>query len=260
MGQGGVHRWERRAAGCLLRIIIGAMRELAQYVLATTGYQLSPAQIDLFERYETELMEWNEQINLTAIRKPGEIRARHFMDSLTCLCVMRDSPLERVIDVGSGAGFPGIPLKIAIPGMRLTLVESVGKKASFLRHIIRTLSLEGVEVIQERAEAVGQMPAHREAYDWAVARAVAIMPVLVEFLLPLARVGGAALAMKGESAPAEVQRSEQAMRILGGRLRKLTPVTVPGVAEERYLVAVDKQAATPAGYPRRTGVPAKKPL
>jgi 16S rRNA (guanine527-N7)-methyltransferase len=165
-----------------------------------------------------------------------------------------------VIDVGTGAGFPGLPLKILYPNMHLTLVESVGKKASFCRHIVKTLGLEGVEVIQDRAENVGQMPAHRETYDWALARAVAILPVLAEYLLPLVKVGGAMLAMKGESGPAEAHASEHAARMLGGMLRKLTPVSLPAVAEERYLIVIDKVAATPAGFPRGVGIPAKKPL
>jgi 16S rRNA (guanine527-N7)-methyltransferase len=162
--------------------------------------------------------------------------------------------------VGTGAGFPGIPIKIVCPAMRLTLFESVGKKAEFCRHVVGALELEGVEVIQERAEVAGQLPGHREAYDWAVARAVAAMPVLCEYLLPLLKVGGRMLAMKGESAPAEAHAAEKAMRILGGRLRQLVPVALPGVVEERFLVVVDKVAATHSQYPRRVGIPSKKPL
>jgi 16S rRNA (guanine527-N7)-methyltransferase len=168
--------------------------------------------------------------------------------------------MEKIIDVGSGAGFPGLPLKIICPRMQLTLVESVGKKANFLRHIVNTLGLQDVQIHQERVETMGQKPAHRQKYDWAIARAVANMPVLVEYLMPLVRVGGAAIAMKGESAPAEVQTAEHAIRVLGGHLRKLIPVTLPGVVDERYLVVIDKIAATPPGYPRKVGVPARKPL
>lgn len=240
------------------------MRELAQHARSLLGIQLSAAQIGALEIYEQELLRWNERINLTAIRDAEQIRIKHFLDSLTCLSVMRNPGgrivCERMIDVGTGAGFPGMPLKIIFPSIQLTLVESVGKKADFCHHLVSTLRLEGVQVIQERVEAVGQMPAHRQQYDWAVARAVAVMPVLVEYLLPLVRVSGAMLAMKGESAPAETQQAEYAIRLLGGHLRKLTPVTLPGVVEERYLVVVDKVAATPDAYPRRVGVPAKRPL
>jgi 16S rRNA (guanine527-N7)-methyltransferase len=188
------------------------------------------------------------------------VRIKHFLDSLTCLIAMRDTPIERVIDVGSGAGFPGIPLKIICPAMRLTLVESVGKKAEFLRYTINILGLENVNILQERAETLGQMNMHRERYDWAVGRAVAVMKVLAEYLLPLVKVGGKVLAMKGESGPAEAHAAEHAMRLMGGHLRQLIPVTLPTVVEERYLVVVDKVAATPQSYPRRIGVPSKKPL
>jgi 16S rRNA (guanine527-N7)-methyltransferase len=122
------------------------------------------------------------------------------------------------------------------------------------------LGLEGVTILQDRAEAIGQMHRHRQQYDWAVARAVAVLPVLVEYLLPLVHVGGAILAMKGENAPAEAHSAERATQLLGGRLRKLIPITLPGVVEERYLVVIDKIAATPDAYPRRVGTPTKKPL
>jgi len=233
---------------------------LAQQVQDMVGVRLGTTQIAAMEWYERELLAWNARFNLTAVRDSNGVQVKHFLDSLTCILALRDSPVNRVIDVGTGAGFPGLPLKIACPSIQLTLVESVGKKAEFCRHVARTLALDGVEVVQERAEALGQTKAYREQYDWALARAVAAMPVLAEFLLPLVRVGGRALAMKGESGPAEAQSAEQAMRVLGGHLRQIVPVHLPGVVEERYLVVVDKVAATPANYPRRVGVPAKRPL
>lgn len=236
------------------------MKELVQHVRNLIGLRLTAVQVSALERYEQELLSWNTRFNLTAIREPGQIRIKHFLDSLTCLCVLRDTPCERLIDVGTGAGFPGLPLKIIYPPMRLTLVESVGKKAEFCRHMVRVLALEGVEVVQERVETLGQVPAYREQFDWAVARAVAVLPVLSEYLLPLVRMGGSMLAMKGETAPAEAQAAENATRLLGGRLQKLTPVSLPGVAEERYLVVIGKIAATPDVYPRRAGLPSKKPL
>jgi 16S rRNA (guanine527-N7)-methyltransferase len=236
------------------------MKELAQQARTLLGIQLSSRQLNALELYEQELLHWNEQINLTAIREPEQIRIKHFLDSLTCLMVMRDTPRARVVDVGSGAGFPGLPLKIYFPAMQLTLVESIGKKADFCRHVIQKLGLEGVQVVQERAETLGRMPEHRQQYDWALARAVAVMNVLVEYLLPLARIGGAAIALKGERAPAEAHAAEHATRLLGGHLRKLIPVTLPGVVEDRYLVVIDKVAATPNAYPRRVGVPSKHPL
>jgi 16S rRNA (guanine527-N7)-methyltransferase len=236
------------------------MQALSQFVHSQLGLRLSPSQQSLLALYERELLDWNTRFNLTAIRDPEEVHIKHFLDSLTCLLAMRDAPVGRLIDVGTGAGFPGIPLKIILPKIQLTLVESVGKKAEFCRHVVNILDLQGVEVIQQRAEMLGQDPVYREHYDWAVARAVAVLPVLAEYLLPLVRVGGSMLAMKGESGPAEAHSAEHAIKVLGGHLRQLLPVTLPGVAEERYLIVVDKVAATPNAYPRKVGLPAKRPL
>ncbi len=236
------------------------MQVMSEYIHRQLGLRLSRSQQAALALYERELLDWNTRFNLTAIRDPQEIYIKHFLDSLTCLLAMHEPPPGKLVDIGTGAGFPGIPIKIIVPKMQLTLVESVGKKAEFCRHLVKVLDLPGVQVVQERAEALGQNPDFREHYDWAVARAVAILPVLAEYLLPLVRVGGAMLAMKGESGPAEAHSAEHALRVLGGHLRQLTPITLPGVAEERYLVIIDKVAATPAGYPRKVGIPAKHPL
>jgi len=236
------------------------MEKLAQEFHSLSGISLTPGQLSLLQTYSQELLTWNARHSLTAIREPEKIRVKHFLDSLSAFTVMRGSAMERIIDVGTGAGFPGLPLKILYPSIRLTLVESVGKKAAFCRHIVELLDLPDVDVIQERVEALGQQAAHREKYDWAVARAVAMMPVLMEYLLPLARVGGQVLAMKGDSAPVEAHTAERATQILGGHLRQLTPMNLPGVVEDRYLVVVDKVAATPEKYPRRVGIPSKRPL
>ncbi|MCX8063158.1 MAG: 16S rRNA (guanine(527)-N(7))-methyltransferase RsmG, partial [Anaerolineales bacterium] len=201
-----------------------------------------------------------QRVNLPAIRNPEMIRIKHFLDSLTCLLAIKEIAPWQIVDVGTGAGFPGLPLKIACPSLRLTLVESVRKKAMFCQMVIEALELGGVTVLNLRAEEMAQLPEHREHYDWAVARAVANLSTLAEYLLPLIRVGGVALAMKGETAPQEVQQAERAIELLGGRLRKLIPVHLPQVAEERYLVVVDKIAATPSLYPRKSGIPEKRPL
>jgi 16S rRNA (guanine527-N7)-methyltransferase len=236
------------------------MNKLAEQVYQQVGLRLTRAQLTALRHYEQELLAWNTRFNLTAIRDVEEVRTKHFLDSLTCLLAFRENPPGRLIDVGTGAGLPGLALKIALPNIQLTLVESVGKKADFCRHIVQTLKLDRVQVIQERAEVLGQSPEHREQYDCAVARAVASMPVLSEYLLPLVKVNGVMLAMKGESGPAEAHSAERAIRLLGGHLRQLIPLTLPGVVEERYLILVDKIAATPPAYPRRVGVPAKRPL
>ena len=236
------------------------MEQLARQVFQQVGLRLSARQMGLLAQYEQELLAWNECYNLTAIRNVEEVRIKHFLDSLTCIQAIGKNPGKRLIDIGSGAGFPGVVLKIAYPGLQLTLVESVAKKTDFCRHVVKTLGLENVEVLQERAENIGQSIAYREQFDWAVARAVATLPVLAEYLLPLVRVGGNMLAMKGESGPAESHASEHALHMLGGHLRQLLPVMLPGVVEERYLVIVDKVAATPARYPRRVGIPSKRPL
>ncbi len=236
------------------------MEKLVQSAQALIGLRLSGRQVAALMDFERELMAWGEKVNLTAIRDSNGIRTKHFLDSFSCSLAWKDRPPRRLVDVGSGAGFPGIPLKILYPTLRLTLVESVGKKAAFCRHVVDALKLEDVEVVTARAEEVGQMPAHREGYDWAVARAVANLPVLAEYLLPLVRVGGAMLAQKGGSGPVEAHAADNALKLLGGRLRQLIPLTLPGVVEERYLVVVDKVSATPPQFPRKPGIPAKKPL
>ncbi len=221
---------------------------------------LAERQLTALAAYERELLDWNQKFNLTAIRDAQAIRTKHFLDSFSCVLAWEANPPRRLIDVGTGAGFPGLPLKILYPTMKLTLVESVGKKAMFCEHLVRLLGLENVEVLKARAEEVGHLPAHREKYDWAVARAVANMNVLAEYLLPLVRVGGTMLAQKGESGPAEAQSAEKTMKLLGGKLRQVLPVNLPGVADDRYLVLVDKSAATPPKYPRKPGLPMKQPL
>jgi len=236
------------------------MEHLAQRAQQLFGVKLTASQLTALATYELELLDWNSRFNLTALRDPASIRTKHFLDSFSCALAWGSRPPHRLVDVGTGAGFPGLPLKILYPAMKLTLVESVGKKARFCEHIVRLLNLEHVQVIKERAEDVGCMPAHREQYDWAVARAVADMRVLAEYLLPLVKMSGMALAMKGESGPAEVQSAEKALGLLGGQLRQVIPVNLPGLADERYLVIMAKSAATPPKYPRHAGMPTKHPL
>ena len=236
------------------------MEKLVQEARELFNVHLTGRQVMALVTYEKELLEWNQKFNLTAIRDTESIRTKHFLDSFSCVLAWKASPPNHLIDVGTGAGFPGIPLKILYPNLKLTLVESVRKKVMFCQHIVSLLGLEHVNVLQARAEDLGQDPQNREKFDWAVARAVANLNVLSEYLIPLVKVGGTMLAQKGESGPAEAQSAEEAMKLLGGKLRQLIPVNLPGVADDRYLVVVDKVAATPPKYPRKPGVPGKQPL
>ena len=236
------------------------MDKLARDAQTLFNVQLTGRQVMALVTYEKELLEWNQKFNLTALRDSESIRTKHFLDSFSCVLAWKGSPPNQLIDVGTGAGFPGIPLKILYPNLKLTLVESVGKKAMFCQHIVRVLGLEHVDVIQCRAEDLGQNLKYREAYEWAVARAVANLHVLSEYLIPLIKIGGMMLAQKGESGPAEAQSAEEAMKLLGGKLKQLIPVNLPGVVDDRYLVVVEKVAATPPKYPRKPGVPMKQPL
>jgi 16S rRNA (guanine527-N7)-methyltransferase len=236
------------------------MEKLAHDAQALFNIHITGRQLMALAAYEKEILEWNQKFNLTAIRDSESIRTKHFLDSFSCVLAWKSSPPGQLIDVGTGAGFPGLPLKILYPNLKLTLVESVGKKAMFCQHIVHVLGLDHVDVIQARAEDLGQNLQHREKYDWAVARAVANLNVLSEYLIPLVRIGGTVLAQKGESGPAEAQSAEEAMKILGGKLKQLIPVHLPGVADDRYLVLMEKVAATPPRYPRKPGIPMKHPL
>ena len=224
------------------------------------GVRLNARQLEAFDWYAAELQSWNQRFNLTSVTDREQIEIKHFLDSLSCLRVMHPEPGARIVDIGTGAGFPGIPIRIACPQVHMLLVESIGKKAQFCQHIVDELELTNVAVIHSRAEQVGRLPEYREQFDWALARAVANLPTLLEYLLPLVKVGGGAIAQKGDTAPAEAQSARVAMGVLGGELTEIIPVELPGVAESRYLIVMRKSAATPEKYPRRPGVPGKRPL
>ncbi len=225
------------------------------------GLELTTEQVQAFELYYRELVAWNERINLTAITGYEEVQVKHFLDSLSCSQALTGLPAGwTCIDIGAGAGFPGLPLKIAFPRMRLTVMESTGKKAAFLEHIVAELGLSGVDVFRGRAEEAGREPGLRESFDAALARAVATLPVLVEYALPLVRVGGLFVAQKGSELQEEVEAARGAMKLLGGELAEVRSVDVPGLDAARHLVVVAKVAPTPDRYPRRPGIPAKRPL
>ena len=233
---------------------------LADAAQSLLGLALSPEQEAAFAVYARELAAWNAHTNLTAITAPDEVRVRHFLDSLTLLAVAPLPSGAHVIDVGTGAGFPGLPLAIARPDLRVTLIEATGKKLAFCQHVAELLQLKNVSFVHARAEEAGHMAGLRESGDWVAARAVARLPALLEYLLPLARIGGLAIAMKGTTAAAEVKDSARALKLLGGKLRGVREFALPGLEEPHALVVVEKTAPTPAGFPRRPGQPVQKPL
>ena len=223
------------------------------------GISLTAEQLERFARYQALLLEWNQRINLTAAKSAQEIQVRHFVDSLTCMLATGDLNGRSLIDIGSGAGFPGLPLKIVNPHMELVLVESVEKKGGFLKEVVQELNLAKVSVVMDRAEVIGHKPEHRQRYDWAVARAVAPLSPLLEYLLPLCRVGGHALAQKGARAEEELLSSREAIEILGGKVVDQIPVPLTGEADAK-LIVIEKLRDTPRKFPRRVGIPMKRPL
>jgi 16S rRNA (guanine527-N7)-methyltransferase len=236
------------------------MQTLREQASSLVHISLTDTQLEKFQLYEDLLLEWNAKINLTAIRDVEGIRSKHFLDSLSCELAMRNTAVDQVIDVGTGAGFPGIPLKIIHPTLQLTLVEAIGKKARFCQLVADSLQLDRVLVNTTRAEELAHQKDHRESYDWALARAVANLPILVEYLLPLVKVGGYVLAQKGSTAHAEVQSTARTLKVLGGELVNVIPVVLPGVPDERYLVVIKKVHVSPELYPRQAGLPVKKPI
>jgi 16S rRNA (guanine527-N7)-methyltransferase len=230
------------------------------------GLDISDKQLSTFQDFYEDLVEWNQRFNLTAITEYEQVQIRHFLDSLSCLLAFKQWAYDRTgsplscIDVGSGAGFPGLPLKIYCPQINMVLLEATGKKVTFLNHVIAHLGLKTVTPLRGRAEEVAQDPAHRERYDLVFARAVATLPILAEYTLPFCRLGALVVAQKGASAQEETQAAGHAISILGGELKKVIPIELLGLAETRNLVVISKVARTPPQYPRRPGMPAKRPL
>jgi 16S rRNA (guanine527-N7)-methyltransferase len=226
------------------------------------GLQLTSAHLKQFQIYYQELIDWNRRLNLTAITDYSEVQVKHFLDSLTVVLAL-EQPLGKgmkLIDVGTGAGIPGIPLKIVWPDIELVLLDATRKKSNFLEHIIQRLKLKGVEIVVGRAEDIAHKPAYRQQFDLVLSRAVAGLPALAELALPFCAIGGRFIAQKKGGIEEEVQRARRAISILGGRLADIKRVKLPEFADERWLVAVDKVGETPPQYPRRPGIPAKRPL
>lgn len=230
-----------------------ALREGA----ARMGVELDALALERMEAFHRLLAEKNEHMNLTAVTQDAEALDRHYLDSLAALKFGWLRGEERLADVGTGAGFPGMPLLIARPGLRLTFVDSLEKRLAFLREALERLGLQAL-CVHLRAEDFGRSPEHRQAYDLATARAVAPLPVLMEYLLPCLRLGGAALCWKGPGV--EQERAEKAAALLGGGQVRLYPYEIPGRDWGHLLVRVEKRGKTPEKYPRKAGLPSKKPL
>jgi 16S rRNA (guanine527-N7)-methyltransferase len=231
---------------------------------ARLGIPLDQDQLDRLARFVALLLARNQQVNLTRIVEPAEVERRHLLDSLTCALPVRDELVGcatwRCADVGSGGGLPGIPLALAFPSLRVTLIESVGKKAAFLREAVATLGLDGVSVLAERAEDAVRAVGERDSYDLVVARALAPLPVALEWCLPFARPGGVVVLPRGSDLASQIQDGRFAAGQIAGRLREPIPLDDPDLPPGRSLAVADKLGPTPKRFPRRPGLASKQPL
>lgn len=219
--------------------------------------ELTKEQIEKYYNYMNLLLEWNEKINLTAIIEPREIILKHFVDSLTIAKYIKDD--EKLIDVGTGAGFPGIPLSIVKENTDIVLLDSLNKRINFLEEVKENLKLENITTIHGRAEEFGKNKKERETYDIATSRAVAPLNILLEYLLPLVKVGGKAICMKGSNIE-EIENAKNALEILGGKIEKIEEITLPNSDIKRNIIIVKKVKNTPLKYPRKPGTPSKEPI
>jgi len=232
------------------------------------GIALSDSQLDQFESFFRELADWNQRANLTAITEYDAVQVKHFLDSLTVYLVASEildgagtaRVPARVIDIGAGAGLPGLALKLAFPAIHVSLVESVGKKTAFMEHLVAELGLEDVTVHTGRAEDLAREEGLRDAFDLVVVRAVARLPLLLEYSLPFCKTGGKVVALKHGGDGQELEDAANALAKLGGRIEKVVPVELEGLTDDRVVISVEKSKPTPARYPRTVGIPAKRPL
>jgi 16S rRNA (guanine527-N7)-methyltransferase len=228
------------------------------------GIEFNARQIKQFELYYRELIEWNKKMNLTAITDYSSVQVKHFLDSLTVTLAFPQEEMERpdfdIIDIGTGAGFPGVPLKILLPQPRLVLIEPTTKKTAFLRQIINRLELENIEILNSRAEEAAHLSPYREQFALVLSRAVASLPELVELTLPFCRIGGRFIAQKKGDVDEEVNGAKKAIATLGGKLNQIKKIELDEFDDARYLVIIDKIHPTPNKYPRRPGMPKRRPI
>lgn len=236
------------------------MRDILINAFTSEGFSLTEQQLQQFVTYYNALIVWNQKMNLTAIEEPVEVAYKHFVDSVCLLRVVADLKQKSMIDIGTGAGFPGVPLKIMEPALDLTLFDSLNKRIIFLQELCRTLQLKNIKAVHGRAEEFGIKPEYRQQYDMATARAVARMPVLLEICLPFVKKGGIFIALKGPELENEIKESSNALKELGGNLIDVQKFTLADGAYTRNLAVIEKIKDTPKKYPRKAGTPQKKPL
>lgn len=236
------------------------MDKLAEYADSLLGLSLSSGQLKLFQRLTELLLDWNRRMNLTAITDPADIVIKHYLDALTVVTVVPQLEDLKLIDVGTGAGFPGLALAIACPGLSVTLLDSTAKKLRFIANAGQELGLSNTRTLHARAEDAGRHPEHRASYDIVTARAVARMPALMEYSLPLAKLEGQVIAMAGSKAYQDTNSAAKAINLLGGELFSIEKINLPTLDNPRYLVVIDKIKKTPKQYPRSAGIPTREPI
>lgn len=229
-------------------------------LLQKKNITLEATQMEQFESYYRELVLWNEKMNLTGITEREQVYTKHFYDSISLAFHLNLNEINSIADIGSGAGFPGIPLKICFPHLQLTIVDSLSKRISFLQHVCNELKLSGVQLIHGRAEDIARQKGHRDAYDLVTARAVARLSLLNEFCLPFVRKGGIFAAMKGNDPSEELSEAKTSLRELRGELEKVESFSLPVEESTRHIILIRKTSSTPAKYPRKAGLPSKSPL
>lgn len=227
---------------------------------AEYGLNLTESQISGFNRYYELLVEWNKKINLTAITEPKDVAIKHMIDSLSCYRDELFYENASLIDVGTGAGFPGLPLKIFCPSLKLTLLDSLNKRVKFLQLVVDELGLKDVEVIHARSEEAARNGNYREKFDIATARAVARLPIICEYCLPFVKTGGVFIALKGRQYEDETEEARKAIKILGGEIERTVPIKLPEIDDKRAVIYIKKIKSTPKAYPRKAGTPERNPI